>query len=118
MKESDLSRLIQIELAGEGVRLWRFPVGAYELAKGGMLKVGAPGMSDLLGLTQVIVTPAMVGHRIALFTAIEVKTPGGHTDPVRLKTQQNFIQRVRDAGGLAGFARSVEQARAITIISG
>ena len=113
MRESDLSRLIQIELSPMGVRLFRFPVGEYELARGGRIVVGVPGMSDLLGWTPVTITPAMVGQTLAVFTACEVKVPGGYTEKARLEKQQRFIDTVRHAGGLAGFAYNLQEARAV-----
>jgi hypothetical protein len=113
VKESDLSRHFQIELAPDGVRLWRFPVGNYDLGKGRWLRVGIPGMSDLLGFTTITITPAMVGRQVAVFTAVEVKTPEGYTDHDRLKSQEMFIQAVQRAGGMAGFAHTLEEARAI-----
>lgn len=118
MRESDLSRLIQIELAQSGVRLFRFHVGEFKLARGGVLVVGVPGMSDLLGYTPVTITPAMVGQTVAVFTACEVKTPGGYTEVARLAKQQQFIHIVQRAGGLAGFARSPQDARAICTMTG
>ena len=64
------------------------------------------GSSDLIGWTTVEVTPDMVGERVAVFTAIEVKTDKGRTSP----EQRNFIQRVQEAGGIAGVARSENDA--------
>lgn len=64
------------------------------------------GSSDLIGFTPVEITPLHVGQTIAAFTAVEVKAPKG-----RATTQQiNFIDHVRAAGGLAGIARSPEDA--------
>lgn len=65
------------------------------------------GSSDLVGWTERTVTPEMVGKKVAIFTAVEVKTDAG-----RVTAQQmNFISRVRQAGGIAGIARSPEEAR-------
>jgi hypothetical protein len=51
----------------------------------------------------------MVGRKLAIFVAIEVKGEHGKaTDP-----QKNFNARVRADGGLAGVARTVEDALAI-----
>lgn len=67
------------------------------------------GTSDLNGMTRVVVTPAMVGVTLAVFTAIEVKQPRGRlTDE-----QSNYLRAVVRAGGLAGVARSAEEAVAI-----
>lgn len=64
------------------------------------------GSSDTIGLSRVLVTPEMVGSRIAVFTAIEAKTARGRLSP----KQQNFIGFVRNFGGIAGMARSPEEA--------
>lgn len=70
----------------------------------------AVGSSDLVGWVSVTVTPDMVGQRVAVFTAVEVKNSrGGRASD----EQPGFIRAVMEAGGRAGFARSVEQARAI-----
>jgi hypothetical protein len=68
------------------------------------------GTSDLIGWTTVTVTPDMVGERIAVFTAIETKESGGGS---KSKDQKQFIANVLAAGGYAGFAPSVDEARAI-----
>jgi hypothetical protein len=52
----------------------------------------------------------MIGTCVGIFTAIEVKTPKGKPT----EEQINFIQRVKDLGGFAGVARSVEDALTIT----
>lgn len=68
---------------------------------------GAPtGYSDLSGFTPVVVTQEMVGKTVAVFTAIEVKTPTGRAT----KKQINFMDHVINNGGKAGVARSVEDA--------
>lgn len=68
------------------------------------------GTSDLIGWTTVTVTPDMVGRKLAVFTAIETKESGGG---VKREAQKDFIANVLAAGGFAGFARSVEEARGI-----
>lgn len=66
------------------------------------------GACDLPGWTEIEVTPAMVGHKIAVFTSIETKrTKGGSTSD----DQKNWMKQVRSAGGIAGVANSVESAR-------
>jgi hypothetical protein len=51
----------------------------------------------------------MVGQTVAVFIAIEVKAAGGRPSP----EQRAFIQMAQQAGGLAGIARSVDEAWAI-----
>ncbi|ABB56758.1 VRR-NUC domain-containing protein [Synechococcus elongatus] len=95
------------------VRLWRNNVGTCKAADGRFVRFGlCPGSSDLIGLTRVTITPDMVGQTIALFTAIEVKTPTGRVTP----EQQSFIDFVQRSGGRAGVARSMQDAN--KIISG
>lgn len=70
-------------------------------------QTGLPeGFADLFGMIPVQITPEMVGQTVAIVVAIEVKSAKGRvTDK-----QQNFITRVKLAGGRAGVARSVEDA--------
>lgn len=67
------------------------------------------GSCDLLGWTSTIIRPEHVGLRLAAFTGIEVKSSRGKLS----LEQERFIKAVRAAGGIAGVARSVEDARAL-----
>lgn len=78
----------------------------FQMANGDALS----GTSDLIGWTSITITPDMIGKRIAVFTAIETKESGGGS---KRTEQKQFIANVLAAGGYAGFARSVEEARAI-----
>ena len=69
------------------------------------------GSSDLIGWTTKTVTPEMVGQKVAIFTALEIKTQKG----VASDQQKNFIRVVKEAGGFAGVARS--EADAVKIVS-
>ena len=60
------------------------------------------GSSDLIGWKTVTITPDMVGQQVAMFVAAEVKTATGRLTG----EQQNFLNKVRDAGGLAVVIRS------------
>jgi len=62
------------------------------------------GSSDLIGWTSVEITPEMVGKKVAVFTAIEAKTGRTRTT----EAQQNFLNAVRDSGGISGIARIPE----------
>lgn len=107
MAETKILRRIQVALSEVGARLFRNQTGSYQLADGRWLSSGlAQGSSDLIGWHTVSVTPEMVGARIAIFTAVEVKTPSG-----RLTSEQkNFIAAVRSAGGKAFVATSPTEA--------
>lgn len=67
------------------------------------------GSSDLIGWTKVKITSDMVGKTLAVFTAIEAKSKTGRLS----EDQKNFINVVRNSGGLAGVARSDEDAKGI-----
>jgi hypothetical protein len=89
------------------VRLWRNNVGAYPLPSGGWLRYGlCPGSADFIGLRSVVITPGMVGKRVAVFLAIESKAPGKDAE----KHQETWLNEVRDAGAIAGVARNAQQA--------
>ncbi len=93
------------------VAIYRNNCGAYEYAPGRWLRYGLTnGSSDFIGWQTITITPAMCGQKIAQFLAIECKTEEGVLRP----EQQEFIERVRDAGGKAGVARSAHDCEEIT----
>ncbi len=73
--------------------------------------VGSPGGSDLIGYRKVMITPEMVGTEIAVFAAVEVKAAKGRAT----EQQKAFIEHIRNAGGIAGIARSVDEAKTILL---
>jgi hypothetical protein len=125
MKELELQNRIRKRLSASGRTVtWRNNVGTgwvgdvNRLTDGSiLLKNPRPlqaglcrGSSDLIGITEVTVTPEMVGKKLAIFTALEVKTPSGRVSP----DQMNFIHQVLKSGGLAGIVRSESDAIKIT----
>lgn len=70
------------------------------------IRLGTPGMSDLGGITSVLITPEMIGQLIGVDVQIECKFGTG-----RATAEQNaYIQTILALGGRAGIARSVEEA--------
>jgi hypothetical protein len=65
------------------------------------------GSSDLIGWRSIEVTAEMVGRRLAVFAAVEVKSSTGRPT----EQQRAFLAAVQDAGGVACVARSVEDAQ-------
>lgn len=113
MSEAAIQQQIRLALSRAGVVAFRNNIGAYTDPKTGRpIQYGVcnPGGSDLIGWTTITITPEMVGTQLAVFTAIEVKTPSGKPTPAQL----NFIAQVLKAGGYAGIARSPGDAVAIT----
>lgn len=110
MSEQRIQQEIRLALGKGRSRLWRNNTGALRDERGQLVRYGlCQGSADLIGLTTVTVTPDMVGQTLAVFTAIEVKAPRGRPTP----EQEAFIAMVRQAGGRAGIARSVEEAERI-----
>lgn len=114
MSESDVVADIRLALSTGEVRLLRNSVGVLQDRRGQYVTYGlGVGTSDLIGWKSRLIMPCDVGERLAVFCAIEVKTLKGRTAPERLKRQRAFIRTVRQAGGIAGIARTVEEARAL-----
>ena len=67
------------------------------------------GSSDLIGWKTITVTPDMIGKKIAVFTALEVKTSTGAATP----EQMQFVSAVSNSGGMAGVVRSADEAVAV-----
>ncbi len=88
---------------GRRATVFRNHVGMIHDERGQVHRFGlCVGSSDLIGWTTRTVTPDMVGQRVAIFTAIEVKTLTGQpTDQ-----QSHFLETVHRAGGIAFIARS------------
>ncbi len=127
MKESPLQKRILLKCGHGDTRLFRQNVGktwigqstklmfntTVRLNKGDVIirqarrfHCGFEGQSDLGGWHSVLITPEMVGRKVAIYVALEVKTKTGRLK----KAQQKFIDLVRAAGGLAGRVRSPEEA--------
>lgn len=68
------------------------------------------GGSDFIGWSSKIITQNMVGKKVALFTALEIKTLEGKTNKNRLEKQQAFIDAVNNAGGIASIIKDEESA--------
>lgn len=66
------------------------------------------GSSDIIGWMSIVITPGMIGRKIAVFLAMEVKENARAT-----AEQLNFIDAVHAAGGIAGIVRSEDEAKAL-----
>lgn len=109
MTEGDLQRAIMLAVSNGACRLFRNSVGEVQDPRSGRyIRYGlCVGSSDLIGWRTVTVTPDMVGTELAVFVALEVKTPRGRVTP----EQATFVQAVTDAGGIGRIVRSVEDAK-------
>lgn len=108
--EQTIQQQIRLACSRGPVRLWRNNVGRLLDQSGRPVAFGlCPGSADLVGFTTITVTPDMVGQRIAVFAAVEVKAERGRPTP----QQTAWLEHVTAAGGRAGIARSVEDAERI-----
>jgi hypothetical protein len=111
--EADLYGELAIDATRLDHRMWRNNVGKakYRDRYGKVFVVPygipGPGGSDMLGYTKRKITPEMVGQTIAVFTAAECKRKGKKAED----DQAKFLEAVRNAGGISGVVRSVEDYR-------
>jgi hypothetical protein len=107
LTEQQIQQQIRLALSRGPVRLHRNNTGTLRDQHGRPVTFGlAKGSADLIGWTTRTITPDMVGQRIAVFTSIEVKTHTGRVSP----EQRQWLEAVQAAGGIAGVARSVDDA--------
>ena len=111
-KESDVNADLR-EFFGSrtDLQIWRNNRGVATASNGATVRygVGPNGAADWIGYQVVYITPEMVGQRVAVFCAVEAKRPGGAVD----QRQRDFVAAVKEDGGRAGVAESVEQAQEI-----
>lgn len=101
--ETTLQNEIRLELGKrKNLRMFRNNVGMINGVQFGL----CVGSSDLIGFKSITITPEMVGQKVAVFTAIEVKTDKGKVSPAQTK----FVEMVRSFGGIGAVVRSVDDA--------
>jgi hypothetical protein len=109
--EQSIQQHIRLTCSTGATRLFRNNTGTLRDQHGRPVSFGlCKGSADLIGWRTVTITPEMVGQQVAVFTSIEVKTATGRVKP----EQQQWLDAVQAAGGIAGVARSVEDAQALT----
>jgi hypothetical protein len=110
VSEQQIQQEIRLTCSTGATRLFRNNTGTLKDANGRPVQFGlCKGSADLIGWRTVTVTPEMVGTQVAVFTSIEVKTATGRLRP----EQQQWLDAVQAAGGIAGVARSVSDAEAL-----
>jgi len=105
--EQTIQQHIRLTCSTGATRLFRNNTGTLRDINGRPVSFGlCKGSADLIGWTTRTVTQDMVGQQIAVFTSIEVKAATGRIRP----EQQQWLNAVQAAGGIAGVARSVGEA--------
>ena len=113
--DQSIQQHIRLACSTGATRLFRNNTGTLRDANGRPVSFGlCKGSADLIGWTTRTITPDMVGQQVAVFTSIEVKTATGRLRP----EQQQWLDAVQAAGGIAGVARSVEDAQGLTMADG
>ena len=108
--EQTIQQHIRLACSTGNCRLFRNNTGTLRDQHGRPVQFGlCKGSGDLIGWTTRTVTPDMVGTTIAVFTSVEVKAPTGRIRP----EQQQWLETVQAAGGIAGVARSVADAEVL-----
>lgn len=78
-------------------RLWRANSGKVQLINRCWLQLFPKGTPDMIGFDSIIITPEMVGKRVAVFVGSELKA----TKYDKLsKDQRNFKDLIIDKGGI------------------
>lgn len=115
MRESAVTSHIRLAAAKLNTPLWRNNRGAFRDDTGRLVKYGLGSEADLsssdyIGIRPVLITPDMVGQVLGVFTAVEMKKEGFkfNKNDKHLLNQKIFIDIVKQYGGFAGFASSVE----------
>ena len=105
--EQTIQQHIRLACSIGSCRLFRNNTGTLRDINGRPVSFGlCKGSADLIGWTTRTITPEMVGQTVAIFTSIEVKAATGRIRP----EQQQWLNAVAAAGGIAGIARSVGEA--------
>jgi hypothetical protein len=105
--EQTIQQHIRLACSIGTCRLFRNNTGTLRDINGRPVSFGlCKGSADLIGWRTVTITPEMVGQQVAIFTSIEVKSSSGRVKP----EQQQWLNAVQAAGGIAGVARSVGEA--------
>lgn len=122
--ESTVQQEVQIEAMQFKCTLMRNNNGACTDKDGRLVRYGLGHVSpkqeikssDLIGITEVLITPDMVGKIVGVFTALEVKkeewNPTKKLDDHEIK-QNNFLQFVKSKGGIAAFVHKVDNLKDI-----
>lgn len=127
-REHNIQNEIRLELSKHGIVTFRANSGqawqSNDITKlpGGDIILRHPrpfqampsGFSDLFGITSRVITQDDVGKTLGVFTAIECKTAKG----VLSERQKHFIDFVTKQGGIAGVARSTDEALEIVHMGG
>ena len=97
-------------LSGQKCKIWRNNNGCAKTERGFVRYGLGNGSGDRIGALTMIVTPDMVGCKIAVAVSLEIKTQHGYTKP-ELRALQEIWRADRVADGwIAGIVHSAGEA--------
>jgi len=107
-QETNVQNEILLALSQAGHLPWRNQVGVFRSYDdpNRIIKIGTPGMADIIDIVPVQITPEMVGKTVGVAVAIEVKTLVGK----QRKNQQLWQLAAERRGAIYLIARSADQA--------
>ena len=108
--ESVIQTSIRLRLSKLRMLFLRYNVGTFWTKDGRPVKIGEPGVSDLIGMVPHVITQEDVGRTIGVFTVMETKQLRDSTDKARKEQQGAFLRLVNRGGGVAAIVRSEEDA--------
>ena len=115
MRESAVTSHVRLAAAQRNTPLWRNNCGGFYDNTGRFIRYGLGSDAQLassacIGIRPVLLTPDMIGQVLGVFTAVEMKKEGFkfNKNDKHLLKQKFFIDIVKQYGGFAGFASSVE----------
>ena len=122
--EARASQDVKLRASQHGMKMYRNNSGALKCPKTGrLIRFGLGNTtkklnmkrksSDEIGYKTIVITTEMVGKKVGVFSAIEIKKLGFvhrevYPEGSREKPQKEFMDRVIEAGGIAGFASCPE----------
>lgn len=112
-EEAPVVKKVMLKASKLGSRLLRNNRGLFKTLDGRRkIRAGleAEGASDLIGIHTVTITPDMVGDKVGIFMAVEVKKPSWVKPSSQTEIQQQtFINQVNKRGGIAFFINDHEK---------
>ena len=106
-EETNVWRQAQLDLSPLGYRLFRNQRYKGQIVKNGVITKAwancglCDGAGDLVGYKIIVITPEMVGMKVAQYVNLEAKTNTGYASDDQL-----FVnEQVRKDGGIAGIIR-------------
>ena len=112
--ESQIQVAIRLRLSKLRMLFLRYNVGTFWTKDGRPVRIGEPGVSDLIGMVPHVVTQEDVGRTIGVFTVMETKQLRDSTDKARKESQSAFLRLVNRGGGVFGTAGLKARLRART----